>query len=96
MPLHDLHHAALGVPMDFWGEVEVSAFELRSGIPTALVWLLCAGSVAFGALRSPLRTLALWRRYAGYRYNFYGEGARYEELRAMTVAQARHALRLPP
>jgi hypothetical protein len=96
LPLHDLHHAVLGVPMTFWGEVEVSTFELRTGVPTALIALLCVGSVVLGALCSPRRALAIWRRYAGCRHNLYGEGAHYEQLLGMTVGQLRHTLQLPP
>ena len=70
LPLHDLHHVALAAAgytsaPNFWGEVEVSALELRSGPPTALITLLCVGALALGALLSPRRVLRSWRRYRG-------------------------------
>ena len=72
LPIHDLHHVALGVPATFWGEVEISAFEL--GIyPSALITLLCVGALALGGLLAPLRVRSMWRRYAGCR-NLYRSG----------------------
>lgn len=63
LPLHDLHHVALGAPPAFWGEVEVSALELRAGPPNMMIAILCAGALALGALRGPRRTWSWWRRY---------------------------------
>ncbi len=65
LPVHDLHHVVLGAPPTFWGEVEVSAFELRSGPPSALVALLCVGALVLGGLLAPRRVWAMWKRHRG-------------------------------
>ncbi len=90
LALHDLHHVALDVPPTFWGEVEVSAFELRSGCPSALIALLCVGALAFGALVAPRRVLSMWARYKGAR-NLYRPRVRlsYEELLALPLSELR-------
>ena len=67
LPLHDLHHVALDIPPTFWGEVEVSAFELRAGAPTMLIAFLCVSALCLGALLSPLRVVRAWRRYSHVR-----------------------------
>jgi hypothetical protein len=92
LPLHDLHHVALGVAPSFWGEVEVSAFELRSGSPSALITLLCVGALVLGGLVAPRRVLGWWRRYAGCR-NLYREP--YEPLLALELDELRRRMRLP-
>lgn len=69
---HDLHHVLLGAPPDFFGEVEVSAYELRTGCPSAFVALLCVGSLGLAALVAPGRVARAWRRFAGCRGNLYG------------------------
>jgi hypothetical protein len=63
LPLHDLHHVVLDVPPTFWGELEVSALELRAGPANALIWLLCVGTLALGAVIGPRRTWRAWKRY---------------------------------
>jgi hypothetical protein len=63
--LHDLHHIGLGAEQDFWGEVEVSVFELRGGAPTAYITALCISGIALGALRAPRRVWRWWCAYAG-------------------------------
>lgn len=75
--LHDLHHLVLDVPPRFWGEVEVSALELRAGPPTLLIAILCLGTLSLGLLANPARTLRAWRRARGLRHVY---DARYEEL----------------
>jgi ubiquinone biosynthesis protein Coq4 len=91
---HDLHHVALGVPPTFWGEVEVSAFEVRSGLPSALVAILCLGSLLLGALLAPRRVCRALARYAGAR-NVYREGC-YARLLDLDLAELRARMRLPP
>jgi hypothetical protein len=65
LAIHDVHHVALGVPATFWGEVQVSAFELRSGAPTALIWLLCVGALGLGFVVRPARVAGWIRAYRG-------------------------------
>jgi hypothetical protein len=55
------------VPPTFWGEVEISMFELRSGSPSPLITFLCAGAVLLGTILAPRRVLMWWRTYAGAR-----------------------------
>ena len=98
--LHDLHHVALDAPPTFWGEVEVSAFELRTGAPSVLIRALCVGALAFGALLAPRRVRRAWRRYAGAT-NLYrakqgaapaDETGWYEALLDLDLADLRRAL----
>lgn len=51
---HDVHHIALGCGHDLVSEAELSAFELRTGVPTVLIALLCAASIAIGVVVSPV------------------------------------------
>ena len=94
LPLHDMHHVALALPPTFWGEVEISAFELRTGARTALIAFLCIGALFFGALLNPLRVVRAWRRYAGTR-NLYRD-ERYDALLGMELEDLRAYMRLPP
>lgn len=89
--LHDLHHVALGLPPTFWGEVEVSAFELRTGAPTILIGFLCVGALCLGALLAPLRVVRAWRRYRGARNLYAG---RYEEVAALDLDELRRRCHL--
>jgi hypothetical protein len=94
--LHDMHHVLLDVAPTFWGEVEVSVFELRTGCPTWYVWFLCFAGCALAFLASPRRVLRACRRFRGHRrWNLYGEGARYEELMATPVAELATILDFP-
>lgn len=74
---HDLHHIALGYDTDLIGEMEVSAFELRTRTRTVMVFLLCLAATMLGLVWAPRRTLAAWRRAAGCR-NLYGCNLEYE------------------
>ena len=56
---------ALAVPANFWGEVQVSAFELRSGTPTFVIWLLCVGALGLGGLARPVQVARWIRAYRG-------------------------------
>jgi hypothetical protein len=90
LPLHDLHHTALGAPPTFWGEVEVSAFELQSGTPTAFITLLCVGALFLGALARPVQ---VWHWLARYREasNLYRR-TEYELLLALKLAELRRVM----
>lgn len=92
--IHDLHHALLDIPPNFWGEVEISAFELRGGVPSALILLLCVGSLLLGFLVRPRWVLGTWRRYQGCR-NLYQEEKRYQELLTKPKEELRLWMRLP-
>jgi hypothetical protein len=92
LPLHDLHHVALALPPTFWGEVEISAFELRTGPRTALITFLCIGALFFGVLVGPRRVWRAWQKYGGTR-NLYRE-ERYDELLRMDLKALRETMRL--
>jgi hypothetical protein len=68
---HDLHHVVLGYGTDAIGEMEISAFELRTGVTTPMVLFLCLAGVALGLLVAPVRTARAWRGARGKR-NLYG------------------------
>lgn len=95
LPSHDLHHVALGVPSSFWGEVEVSALELRTGAPTLLIAILCAGAVACGFMLAPRRVVRTWRSFRGAR-NLYTGAPPIERLYELEVDALRAWMRLPP
>ena len=86
---HDLHHLMLGYEPDLLGEIEISAYELRTGVKTPMVLLLCLAGVLLGMLITPRRTWRAWQRGRGAR-NLYGcphstnevRGWQLEELRA--------------
>jgi hypothetical protein len=81
---HDLHHLVLGYRTDLVGEMEISAFELRTVPRTTIVFLLCVAGVASGLIWAPRRTIAAWRRARGWR-NLYGSGLVYDEVIAWTM-----------
>jgi hypothetical protein len=93
LPLHDLHHVALGARMDFWGEVQVSVYELRTKIPTPLIGLLCVGAIALGMLRAPRQILRWWREYRGCA-SAYTLGPRYDEILQLDVSALQRELGL--
>jgi hypothetical protein len=76
---HDLHHLVLGYGTDLEGEMEISAYELRTVPRTLIVFLLCIAGVAAGLVLAPRRTLAAWRRARRCR-NLYGAGLRYDDV----------------
>ncbi|MFT3707658.1 MAG: hypothetical protein QM817_08320 [Archangium sp.] len=84
--LHDLHHVVLGYETDLIGEMEISAYELRTGVKTAMVFVLCVLGVALGMFVAPLRTARAWKRGAGRR-NLYGQS--WAELRQWPFERTR-------
>ncbi len=90
---HDHHHVALDLPADFWGEVEISAFELRTGVPNVIIGILCVGSLILGALVRPRLVWRAWRKHPGAR-NLYGERPSREALASMTIGELRRWMRL--
>jgi hypothetical protein len=81
---HDLHHLVLGYGTDLVGEMEISAFELRTMPRTVIVFLLCVAGVLAGLMAAPRRTVMAWKRARGWR-NLYGSGLRYEEVLGWTM-----------
>lgn len=84
---HDLHHVALGAGLDFYGEVEVAAWELVTGAPTWAVWRLDVMGVVTGLLGAPRLTLrTIWRAWRGR--NLYGR-TDYEAVLDWSVGELR-------
>jgi hypothetical protein len=92
---HDLHHLVLGYRTDLTGEMEISAFELRTTPRTAVVFFLCVAGVVTGMLWAPRRTLAAWRRGRGAR-NLYGAGLDYDAVMEWTVPALAAWMRVDP
>lgn len=90
---HDLHHLVLGYGTDLVGEMEISAYELRTVPKTVIVFLLCVAGVAAGLVAAPRRTLAAWRRARGCR-NLYRSGLRYEEVLGWSMEELVDWMRL--
>lgn len=61
-----------GYAPDVIGEIEISAFELRTGVKTPMVFFLCIAGIALGLLIAPRRTWRAWKRGSGRR-NLYGQ-----------------------
>lgn len=94
--MHDLHHVALGFGTDTAGELEVSAWEHRTGtngigaLPRCMIFV---GLVA-GLVLSPRRTLAAWRAGREHR-SLYVAPLPKETLLRMTVGELRSHLGVP-
>ena len=95
LPLHDLHHVMLGAAPTFWGEVEVSALELRGGPPNVIIWILCVGALALGMLARPRRVIAWWRMSRGCRL-LYDHPDPLEQLLELDVEDLRAWMRIAP
>lgn len=93
--LHDLHHLALGAAPNFWGEVQISAFELRTGPATPFIAFLCIAALFLGLLINPLRTIAIWKNREGTR-NLYHANISYELLLNETLEELRQRLGMEP
>jgi hypothetical protein len=91
IPLHDLHHVASGYGTSLVGEGEVSAFELRGGIDSLVLWALKLGAISYGLLTSPKRVLASFARARGVR-NLYVRPLDYEVALKMTLGELREHL----
>jgi hypothetical protein len=93
LPIHDIHHVALDVPPTFWGEVEISAFELRTGPPSWLIAFLCVGALVLGFMHSPRRVVRAWRSFRGAR-NLYADPRDIEDLRDLELDALRAWMRV--
>jgi hypothetical protein len=97
LPLHDLHHVALGYGTDLPGEAEICAWELRAGVENApwIVRCIVVELFVLGMLMSPRRTLAAWRAARSSKTLFAAPLA-YEALLDITVGELRAHLGVPP
>jgi hypothetical protein len=91
---HDLHHVLTGYATDFWGEMDISAWEIGAGCRDyAAAWQLNLGGLACGALCKPRRTL---RAFARGRRSHSLYGMPFEPLLERTVGDVRSELGLGP
>jgi Coenzyme Q (ubiquinone) biosynthesis protein Coq4 len=95
LPWHDLHHVATGYGTGLIGEAEISAYELRAGCGSPMVFILCVGAIIFAMFVAPRRILRAWRRARGAR-SLYHSTIPYESLLQMSVAELRRHLRIAP
>lgn len=88
LPAHDVHHLILDHGTDLWGEIAVSAFELRTGPPSLFIAALCVVGVVAGCVLAPRLTWRAWRAADGWR-NAYGldlDGLSVREVRALLAS----------
>ena len=91
LPFHDLHHVVTGYGTGLIGEAEISAYELRGGCKSAMVFILCLGAILVGMFVAPGRIRRAWQRAAGTR-TLYHTNILYDELLEMSVADLREHL----
>jgi hypothetical protein len=94
LPSHDLHHVVTGFGTGLIGEAEISAYELRCGCGSVMIFILCIGAIGLGMFVAPKRILRAWSRSKGSR-NLYHSTMPYESLLEMTVGDLREQLGLP-
>ncbi len=91
---HDLHHVLTGYATDFWGETDISAWELGAGCRDyAAAWQLNLGGLAAGALCRPVRTFQAFVRGRRSRSLY---GLPFDELLQQTVGDVRQRLGISP
>lgn len=94
LPWHDLHHVVTGYRTGLIGEAEISAYELRAGCGSVMVFILCIGAIMFAMFVAPRRVWRAWKRAKGAR-TLYHTDLPYETLLEMSVADLRKHLGLP-
>ena len=95
IPLHDLHHVATGYGTDLVGEAEIGAWEIAAGCTNLALYVLNGTVFVLGLFTHPIRTLRAFRLGRRHR-SLYREAVTYEELLALTVADLRARLGVPP
>ena len=93
LPWHDLHHVATGYRTGLVGEAEISAYELRAGCGSVMIFILCVGAILITMFVAPRRVWKAWKRAKGARTLYHAE-LPYETFLDMTVPQLRELLRL--
>ena len=94
LPWHDLHHAVTGYRTGLVGEAEISAYELRGGCGSPMVFILCVGAIFFAMFVAPRRIWRAWKRAKGAS-TLYHTSIPYEALLEMSVTDLRDLLRIP-
>lgn len=89
---HDLHHVLTGYATDFWGEMDISAWEIGAGCRNYVAaWQLNLGGLATGAVFKPART---FRAFVRGRRSQSLYGLPFEGLLQETVGAARERARV--
>lgn len=89
---HDLHHVLTGYATDFWGEMDISAWEIGAGCRNyTAAWQLNLGGSAVGALFKPMRTFRAFVRGRRSRSLY---GLPFDELLQKRVGELREAVGL--
>ena len=94
LPWHDLHHVATGYRTGLIGEAEISAYELRAGCGSLMIFILCVGAILLALLVAPRRVCRAWKQAKGSR-SLYHTKVPYEQLLEMKVVELRDHLGLP-
>ena len=94
LPWHDLHHVVTGYPTGLVGEAEISAFELRAGCSSVMVFILCVGAILIAMFVAPRRIWRAWKLAKGAR-TLYHTTVPYETLLEMSVTDLRESLGIP-
>lgn len=94
LPIHDLHHVVTGYQTGLVGEAEISAYELRGGCGSLMIFILCVGAIFFGMFVAPKRIWKAWRDSHGAQ-NLYRTDIPYESLLEMSVGDLRQHLGMP-
>lgn len=94
IPLHDLHHVLTGYGIDWMGEAEIGAWELRAGCNSWVTYFLNGSGVIIGLFLSPVR---VWRAFVAAKgqRTLYRDSAHYASLMGMTVGEVRKRLGIP-
>lgn len=88
---HDLHHVVTGYGTGWIGEAEISAYELRGGCRSVIIFILCLGALLIGMFVAPKRIRRAWKQAKGTKTLYYTE-IPYEKLLEMSVADLRAEL----
>jgi hypothetical protein len=94
LPFHDLHHVVTGYGTGLVGEAEISAYELRAGCRSVMVFTLCVGAIVGGMFVAPGRIWRAWKR-AGATRTLYRTTVPYDALLEMSVGDLRQQLGIP-
>ena len=94
LPVHDLHHVVTGYSTGLIGEAEISAYELRGGCGSVMIFILCVGAILLAAFVAPKRIWKAWRNSRGAQ-NLYRTDIPYESLLDMSIGDLRQHLGLP-
>jgi ubiquinone biosynthesis protein Coq4 len=94
LPWHDLHHVATGYGTGLIGEAEISAYELRAGCGSLMIFVLCVGAILIAMFVAPRRVFHAWQQAKGSR-SLYHTKVPYEDLLEMSLNELRDHLGLP-